>query len=177
MSSRFYYLFEYLSNDLFENITGIRLGIKDLRKIRVVQLERRSDAYLSQIRDGLKDEFGIEVEIIDEVIQIPKRAIEKGGYLFTPRLVNHLSTAVGDDLPILGVTKYKLSVLPPLMISRLIHRITYLFGVAHPPYGVAIITTMNDRLPPKSVAETAIHETAHLMGRHGYDPRRHTYGI
>jgi hypothetical protein len=186
----FYYIFEYISNRIFSEFTGIRFEIEDLKDVKLVQLEQKNEKYLEQIARGLKEEFDINTEINDEIIPIPQKAIEWGTHIFTPFIAQRLSDlyrcafSTSERPPgtrpkkdaVLAVTRYELSILPPISFFRLIYRFTGMLGVTHPPLCVAFVTTINDRLTPKKVAETAIHEVAHLLGRHGYDPKTHAYG-
>ncbi|MDY6965840.1 MAG: hypothetical protein SVM80_07720 [Halobacteriota archaeon] len=176
ISRRLYYLSEFVINTFFENITGARRRTRELEKVKIVQLGQERRGYVDEVRRKLEEEFGAEVEVVEEIIPVPKRAIEWGSYVFTPFLAPYLSKFADEGSVIVAVTRYGISVLPPLRFFWIFYRFTRIMGVAYPLYRVALITTMNDRLKSKVVAETAVHELAHLIGKHGYDPKSHSYG-
>ena len=164
-----YYTAERLLLGSFENLTGVRLGMKNLKRVKLIPFGSGLDEYILHIEKKLAKEFGLEVEVIGRR-SVPRELVEWGSHVFVPYTAKFLLKEVGraENSAILGVTGYQLSILPPLWSVRQLYHFHAILGISMPYYGVVLVTTLNDTLPTKSLVETSMHEIGHLMGKHGY---------
>ncbi|MBI4362523.1 MAG: hypothetical protein HY558_05045 [Euryarchaeota archaeon] len=164
-----YYTAERVTLGLVEALSGRRMRMERLDRVRLVPFGSRRPRYLAAIAKRLERDFRLPVETSGPRAT-PRDAVEWGSHLFVPRAAEALDPdrRRGPAEALLGVTPYPLSVLPPVGLARELYRFHAILGVALPASGIAMVSTLGDRLGEGPVAETAAHEVAHLRGLHGW---------
>jgi hypothetical protein len=67
---KIYYFSEYSANSFFKNLTGLDLAIKDLRNIKILQIEEEKGEYANEISRKLEEEFDGKAEHYEDIIPV-----------------------------------------------------------------------------------------------------------
>ncbi len=160
-----YYTLEHYGLGLLEMLGRPAPRLR-LKSVRLLPLGPVEPGFLAKVEARLKRDFGLSSAREDPG--------EAGAFLvrnafFVPRALRLLAERrrrEGEAL--LVVTPHPLALLPPVGAVELLRGFYLLLGLAVPPQRVAFVTTLEGRLKPGRVAETAAHEVAHLKGIHGW---------
>jgi hypothetical protein len=164
-----YYTVEHFLIKFFELVSGVPVKTKNLRRVKIVSFGSRRKEYQNFLKEKIEKELSLEVEI-GGFGEVPSRVIEWKTHIFVPYAVRHLLKIFPrrKGEAILGITPYQLSLLPPLWPLRQFYRFHFILGIALPHRGIALVTTLKDKIAPSTLAKTSLHEIAHLLGIHGY---------
>jgi hypothetical protein len=167
-SRELYNLNEWMMMRFFRVITGFKLAFNpDLKKVNLISIGDIEAEKLEIARDQMAAEFGIQSEILKEKIDFQKAV--RGDFLNTAYMTVKLDKSIKRDKKeaIMGITNHWL-VPTQFLLSRVIHLFNPILGITYLIPGICFLTTLDGYLRKDLVEFAVKHETAHLLGMHGY---------
>ncbi len=168
LPQQLYNLNEWLLLRLFRVFTGVKLAFNpDLDQIYLVPIDDIDETQINLVQNQVSEEFGIQVDLLHEKLDYKK--IVRGNFISTTRLALKFDRKIARDksIALIGISNYWLAP-TTLLISRFIHRIYPILGITYMIPGISFLTTLKGNITPDYLEFAAIHEVAHLIGKHGY---------